>query len=412
MRLVFFAQIVATIWKIPLAGSFSLSTGRTATVAASSRFCTRLCSTPTDEAAVKDDSEIQWDLFKKHHAKGSWKGIWTSYDYIGDVVDETLASVDLDYDESQGVIQQTHNVVVGAKRSDCIKCFDSFDIKTIPVAQYTPNELRKSRFASVAMVNGPSLLRSGAMATELVLSHGDGRIRVLFQHAPVWEAGVEPGSCPPQGLKLFRTMVSREALREDPPTAETEELHPPESGNPIFYRGVPPFAWHKIWAGTSWTWGPSTGNRGWSIEEMEESDAWHGRPTGDGPNVWNLRLPGGLLLQGPRVVTGNEPGLFRVAWMPTEDKLLRVEASVKALEPMFMENDELAGFHPPSLASLRCDTLKNMGDLKDAAKFVTEGEQDVVLPRGDDDIASKENTNGGDQNGESGLDAVRNALKL
>ena len=42
-------------------------------------------------AAVEEETQIQWDLFKKHHALGSWKGVWTSYDYIGDVIDETIA---------------------------------------------------------------------------------------------------------------------------------------------------------------------------------------------------------------------------------------------------------------------------------------------------------------------------------
>ena len=50
------------------------------------------------------------------------------------------------------------------------------------------------------------------MSTELILVHGNGRVRVVYQHAPVWEAGIEPGSCPPQGLKLFRIMVSQETL--------------------------------------------------------------------------------------------------------------------------------------------------------------------------------------------------------
>jgi hypothetical protein len=362
--------------------------------------------------AVQDDLSIQWDLFKKHHARGSWKGVWTSYDYIGDVIDETVASVDLDFNEEENVIDQTHQIVVGAKRSDCAKCFDSFDVKSLPIAKYSPEQLHKSRFASISMVNGPSLLRSGVMATELVLSHGDGRVRVLFQHAPVWEAGVEPASCPPQGLKLFRTMVSREALRNDPPTAETEAQNPPTDGNPIFFRPVPPYAWHKKWGGTSWTWGPNAGNRGWAIEEMEEVDAWHGRPTGDSPNTWSLRLVGGVLLQAPRVVTQGEAGLCRLAWMPTEDTLLRVEASIIALEPMVMDDDTLVGFYPPSLGSLRCDVVRKLGELEDAYKLMKEGEEDAVLPLGEEVAKAAKETPTSSHDGESGLDAIRDALRL
>ena len=243
---------------------------------------------------VEDDSAVQWELFKKYHAKGSWKGIWTTYDYIGDVQDETIAAVDLTYDETLDTITHSHQIVVGAKRADCETCFDSMQTKTLPVATYAPTELRKTRLGSCGMVVGPTLMRSGAMATELVLAHGDGRIRVIFQHAPVWERGTEPGTAPPDGLKLFRTMVSRETLRDTPPTPQSEQAQPPQDGNPIFYRPVPPFNWHKKWGGTCWTWGPSIGNKGWGIEQMEEGDDWHGSAPVE---LWNLRLPGGIFLQ-------------------------------------------------------------------------------------------------------------------
>ena len=35
------------------------------------------------DSAEGDDSSIQWELFNKHHAKGSWKGVWTTYDTLG-----------------------------------------------------------------------------------------------------------------------------------------------------------------------------------------------------------------------------------------------------------------------------------------------------------------------------------------
>jgi hypothetical protein len=315
-------------------------------------------SSPFDEPA--DDPQIQWELFNKHHAKGSWKGIWTTYDYIGDVMDETVASVDLNAQKDGQVVDHAHTIVVGAKRSDCETCFDSMETKTLPVAQYTPDSLmQKSRLAGVSMVCGPSILRSGAMATELILRHGDGRIRCIFNHAPVWEQGVEPGSCPPQGLKLFRTMVSRECLRSTAPTAETEAKNPPKEGDPIFFRPVPPFNWHKKWSGTSWTWGPQTGNRGWSIEELDETDSWQGITPVD---CWNLRL-GGIHLQAPRVITADSVGICRLAWLPDDGTLLRVEAGVSALQPMMLDDDSMVGFEPPSLTSLRCDMLKKIGEL-------------------------------------------------
>lgn len=126
--------------------------------------------------------------------------------------------------------------------------------------------------------------------------------------------------------------------------------------------------------------GPQTGDRGWAIEEIEEADAWHGRPMGDSSSVWSLRLPGGVLIQCPRVVVGGVSGLCRLAWMPEDDgiegtitdgnlaKLLRVEASVMALEPIISEEDEnmMVGFYPPSLGSLRCDMLEKVGELEGA----------------------------------------------
>jgi hypothetical protein len=321
----------------------------------------RYSTSPFEE---EEDAVLQWNLFKKYQAKGSWKGVWSTHDYMGDVVDETVASVDLNL-QGDTLIDHTHTIVVGAKRSDCATCFDSMETKTLPVAQYTPDNLRKSRFAACSMVNGPSLLRSGAMATELVLSHGDGRVRVLFQHAPVWEKGVEPGSCPPQGMKLFRAMVSREALRPTAPTAETEAKNPPTEGNPTFFRPVPPFNWHKKWGGTSWTWGPQTGNRGWSIDEMEETDAWQGITPVES---WNLKLPGGVFVQAPRVVTDSSTALCRLAWLPDDETLLRVEAGVAALQPMLVEDDMMVGFEPPSMTSLRCDMMVKLGELENESR--------------------------------------------
>ncbi|CAJ1940438.1 unnamed protein product [Cylindrotheca closterium] len=325
------------------------------------------CSlTTTSTPSETDDAALQWELFNKHHAKGSWKGIWTTYNFIGDVIDETVASVDLIPGPDQ--IQHTHTIVVGAKRSDCATCFDSMEKKTLPVAEYSPVDLKKSRFAACSMVNGPSLLRSGAMATELVLNHGDGRVRVIFQHAPVWEQGVEPGSCPPQGLKLFRALISREALRDAPPTADTEAANPPKEGNPIFNRPVPPFNWFKKWGGnisTAWTWGKQKGNQGWAVEEMDDGDAWQGVTPVDS---WNLRL-GSIHVQCPSVITDASTGICRLAWLPDDETLLRVEAGVMVLQPL-IEDDVMTGFELPSLTSLRCDMMKKTGELDREKEFI------------------------------------------
>lgn len=347
-----------------------------------------------------DDPDLQWNLFQKYHARGSWKGIWTTFDYIGDVIDEAVASVDFKaIDDS--TIQQTHTIVIGATRSDCATCFDAMQTKEIPIAQYTRDTLTQ-RLAANSLVTGPTLLRrSGVMATELVLAHEDARVRVVFQHAPVWERGVEPGSCPPQGLKLARCMISREALRDMPPTAESEQmLSSSTSSSPRFYRPVPPFAWHKKWTGTSWTWGPSNGNRGWSIDDLPEGDDWHGSAPVE---RWNLRLPGGVFVQCPRVITDAEVGLCRLAWLATDETLLRVEAGVTALQPLY--NEELVGFEPPSLTSLRCDILNKAGDLEGEPLFVQQNsaKDGVIAPAPE---------SAGEDDESDAIKAIRDAMSL
>ena len=348
-------------------------------------------------AELEDDREIQWQLFLKHHAKGSWKGIWTTYNYMGDVQDETIASVDLTPSQVQDmtVVTHEHQIVVGAKQSDCATCFDAMDIKTLPVATYTLDTLgqqvrRPVRLGACGMVIGPTVLRSGAMATELVLSHGDGRVRCIFQHAPVWEQGTDPKSgAPPDGLKLFRTMISKEALRPTPPTAESEAGRDddPDSPNPIFSRPVSPFKWHKDWAGTSWTWGPSTGNRGWQVQSVEEGDAWHGMAPVE---VWNLRLPmGGIFVQTPRIMNSASIGLCRVAWLPNDDTLIRLEAGITAFQPADME-EEWNVFLPPSLASYRCDVLTNQGELEGEPQFLATERQSSSSSSTSDDATATE----------------------
>lgn len=379
----------------------------------------------------EEEEDLQWNLFLKNQARGQWRGTWTTYDYMGDIIDETNAAVNLMHDENTGTVHHTHDIIVGSKSSDCETCFDSDDVKTFPVAQYSKGNMAKYRCASVGMLCGPSLTRSGAMSTELILSHKDSRLRVVYQHAPVWEKGIEPGSCPPQGLKLFRVMVSKERLYS---------LDQSEQNSP-FEKGVPPFMWHKKWAGTAWTWGSQTGDRGWSVEELEEGDAWHGRPTGDTSDTWALRLGGGILLQCPRVISSGFAGLCKLAWLPelseeqggkgVDSRLLRMEASILALEPIIdEEQDAMLGFYPPELASLRCDTFEKIGELENTSmleKLRNSGELDnaggaaspepepstQAPPKSSAKPAEKSNDTKTDKpNDDSGLDAIRNALKL
>jgi hypothetical protein len=207
------------------------------------------------------------------------------------------------------------------------------------------------------------------VALEIVLAHSTARVRIVCQHAPVWARGTEPGSCPPQGLKLIRCLVARETLLVP---SSTPPIMPGTGSHPVFDRSVPPFDWHKKWSGTSWTWGPEAGNRGWSIPELEIGvDDWHGSAPVE---AWNLRLPGGVFIQLPRVITSDAIELCRLAWMPDSDTLLRVEAGILALQPILEDaesDSSVVGFEPPTLGSFRCDVLQKLGDLEGLPSFVT-----------------------------------------
>lgn len=224
------------------------------------------------------------------------------------------------------------------------------------------------------------------MATEIVLAHTCARVRIMFQHAPVWARGIEPGSCPPQGLKLVRCLVARETLHV--PSCSVTPIMPGTGDHPIFDRSVPPFDWHKKWSGTSWTWGPEAGDRGWSIPELEIGvDDWHGSAPVE---AWNLRLPGGIFIQLPRVITSDAIERCRLAWMPDPDSLLRVEAGVLALQPILDEdevNNGVVGFEPPVLASLRCDVLQKIGDLEGLPSFVSHSVDEQSFVKGEDEVA-------------------------
>ena len=92
----------------------------------------------SDAGSVTVDADaVQWELFKKHHARGSWRGIWTTVDYMGDVEDETVASVDLALEQDETgmeMVRHTHTIAVGATKSDCATCFDAEQTRTLPVA--------------------------------------------------------------------------------------------------------------------------------------------------------------------------------------------------------------------------------------------------------------------------------------
>ncbi len=52
-----------------------------------------LQSASNDDDGIEEfdnPEEVQWTLFNKHHARGNWRGTWTTYDFMGDVQDVTV----------------------------------------------------------------------------------------------------------------------------------------------------------------------------------------------------------------------------------------------------------------------------------------------------------------------------------
>lgn len=136
----------------PLGRPLSLSASSSSS--SSSGGSTTNDGTEVDKLPRPNEKEVQWDLFCRYHAKGSstsWRGNWITYNYLGDVEDSSLASVvyEKQQDGNDVRVTQLHQIVTDATQSTCSTCFDSENVHTFPVAQYTPQSLRRLRLASV-----------------------------------------------------------------------------------------------------------------------------------------------------------------------------------------------------------------------------------------------------------------------
>lgn len=307
----------------------------------------------------------QWEQFKTNHV-GAWRGLWETFDALGDVVDrtETLFDVALDPTGDHAVLSQTLPTAV--TQSDCETCFDGVQEQRIPMGQASSVSLGRTTVLGPVLVNGPVVLRSGAMATELALRHRHGRARVTFQHAPVWHKDSDLGVGLPDALELFRVVLRREALRDYCPTPENEAAQ----DEVFFWRPTPPFKWAEdghLWRGETTTSrceddGGTTGPE--RLDMTDEATRWHERFRGEDPEAtWHLRLPGGLLVQCPRRIYRGSLGdgentsdLFRMAWMCEEDRLLRATAGVRAFKTM-SETDGDYVVLPPVLETIVFDDV-------------------------------------------------------
>ncbi len=90
----------------------------------------------SNSAAVQDN----WNQFVSQ-CSGSWNSLWSTYNWIGDMEDETIATVELL--KSGDTITHNHIIPLSSTTSSCERCQDSFETRTIPVAQYSPGNLRR-----------------------------------------------------------------------------------------------------------------------------------------------------------------------------------------------------------------------------------------------------------------------------
>jgi hypothetical protein len=113
-------------------------------------------SSSNDQKKREEEAMIQWELFQKYHApddtRTTWKGIWTTYNYMGDKKPTNNAN-----DVHRGMIEHTHTIVIGATQSDCKTCFDTMETKDIHIALYQkPTDLldKKIRLGANGLVMG------------------------------------------------------------------------------------------------------------------------------------------------------------------------------------------------------------------------------------------------------------------
>lgn len=328
------------------------------------------------------DAEGQWDLFRTNHV-GRWEGVWETFNPIGDNIGtvEAIFDVSLEDDVTATMSQAIRENSVS---SDCETCHDSTQERWLPLGQVGTGALRRMTCAGPAMVNGPTVLRSGALSTELGLRFGDSRVRVTFQHIPAWEGDSTAGIGPPDCLDLFRVVMRRETLRDAPPTRaqaeadRSDDKYAGGKGAVDLWRGFPPFQWAQLptepWRGThhvvssqQFSDVPTTVN-----EDDAASWLWHEYIRGDdgdgsGTSQWHLRLPGGVLIQCPRRIPrqpeeeGGASAMFRLAWLAESTSLVRASVGVCALEEEDSGGDDdmlSVRLKPPSIVSFSADELE------------------------------------------------------
>ncbi|GMH55342.1 hypothetical protein TrLO_g5127 [Triparma laevis f. longispina] len=259
-------------------------------------------------SSASSNEESSYSQYMSNHYSPQWEGKTSTIDYMGTALDTASTICEASCDEGSEVV------------SSVIK----INGREFPQYSILGAEEGRIKVGGKGLLVKPRFLRSGLFTFELGVTGDTGRVRTSFFFGPVWqknEDGTNPQEAdpdaPPDGFKLVRCSVATETKPADP--------------NPFdFTAPVKPFDWHATWRGTSWTWGLQNGDQGWYTSEMSEADSWHGRPRGDGPNVWNQKL-NSVLIQCPKIIPlegGSEiDKVCRVAWLEGE-RMARVECTI------------------------------------------------------------------------------------
>merc|ERR1719203_405110 len=79
----------------------------------------QISGSPDAPKTIEEDAALQWDMFTRHHAlDGEWWGSWSTYNYMGDLEDSTVAGVSLLPNEDSNVVSHTHRILSSSTESD------------------------------------------------------------------------------------------------------------------------------------------------------------------------------------------------------------------------------------------------------------------------------------------------------
>ena len=72
--------------------TFSSPSAVTSSIPSSTTRLQVISGSPDAPKTIEEDAALQWEMFTRHHAlDGEWWGTWSTYNYMGDLEDSTVA---------------------------------------------------------------------------------------------------------------------------------------------------------------------------------------------------------------------------------------------------------------------------------------------------------------------------------